>query len=128
VNTANDGAVKHPAKASTKRRSEAGRVKLGSIDGSLSVTDSGVSTVDASLISPQDHASQAHQACHVGPVNPPPKARKSSAALRAIGERANTLFKTTFKALRRVSLDPSRINDIVGGALVLLHFEHNRTT
>jgi hypothetical protein len=50
------------------------------------------------------------------------------AALRAIGERANTLLKTTFKALRRVSLDPSRINDIVGGALVLLHFEHNRTT
>jgi hypothetical protein len=50
------------------------------------------------------------------------------AALRAIGERANTLLKTTFKALRRVSLDPSRIGDIVGGALVLLHIEHNRTT
>ncbi len=50
------------------------------------------------------------------------------AALRAIGERANTLLKTTFKALRRVSLDPGRISDIVGGALVLLHFEHNRTT
>lgn len=50
------------------------------------------------------------------------------AALRAIGERANTLLKTTFKALRRVSLDPSRISDIVGGALVLLHFEHDRTT
>lgn len=50
------------------------------------------------------------------------------AALGAIGERANTLLKATFKALRRVSLDPSRIGDIVGGALVLLHIEHNRTT
>jgi hypothetical protein len=50
------------------------------------------------------------------------------AALRAVGERANTLLKTTFKALRRVSLDPSKIGDIVGGALVLLHVEHNRTT
>jgi hypothetical protein len=50
------------------------------------------------------------------------------AALRCIGERANTLLKTTFKALRRVSLDPSMISSIVGGALVLLHFEHDRTT
>jgi hypothetical protein len=50
------------------------------------------------------------------------------AGLRALGERANTLLKTTFKALRRVSLDPSRIGDIVAGALVLLHTDHNRTT
>ena len=50
------------------------------------------------------------------------------AALRAVGERVNTLLKTTFKALRRVSLDPSKISDIVGGALVLLHVEHDRTT
>ena len=49
-------------------------------------------------------------------------------ALRAIGERANSLLKTTFKALRRVSLDPGRIGDIVAGALVLLHIEHDRTT
>jgi hypothetical protein len=48
--------------------------------------------------------------------------------LRAIGERANTLLKTTFKALRRVSLDPSHLSDIVAGALVLLHTEHDRTT
>jgi hypothetical protein len=49
-------------------------------------------------------------------------------ALRAVGERANSLLKTTFKALRRVSLDPGRIGDIVSGALVLLHIEHDRTT
>lgn len=50
------------------------------------------------------------------------------AALRAIGERANSLLKTTFKALRRISLCPWRIGDIVAGALVLLHTEHDRTT
>jgi hypothetical protein len=49
-------------------------------------------------------------------------------ALRAVGERANSLLKTTFKALRRVSLDPGRIGDIVAGALVLLHVEYDRTT
>jgi hypothetical protein len=49
-------------------------------------------------------------------------------ALRAVGERANSLLKTTFKALRRISLDPGRIGDIVAGALVLLHIEHDRTT
>jgi hypothetical protein len=34
----------------------------------------------------------------------------------------------TFKALRNVSLCPWRIGDIVAAALVLLHFEHGRTT
>lgn len=43
------------------------------------------------------------------------------AALRAIGERANTLLETTFKAMQRVGLDPGMITAIVGGALVLLH-------
>lgn len=50
------------------------------------------------------------------------------AGLRSIGERANTLLKTPYKALRRVSLDPSAISRIATGALLLLHFEHNRTT
>ena len=34
----------------------------------------------------------------------------------------------TFKALRNVSLDPWRIGTIVAAALVLLHFDHTRTT
>ncbi|MFD0508124.1 transposase family protein [Streptomyces chiangmaiensis] len=42
-------------------------------------------------------------------------------------ERANALFKTTFKALRRVSLDPSRITQIAAAALVLLQLEYDRT-
>jgi hypothetical protein len=47
--------------------------------------------------------------------------------IHGIGERANTLLKTTFKALRRVSLAPSRITQIAAAALVLLQLEHGRT-
>jgi hypothetical protein len=47
---------------------------------------------------------------------------------RAVGERGNSLLKTTFKALRNISLCPWRIGTIVAAALVLLHIEHNRTT
>jgi hypothetical protein len=49
-------------------------------------------------------------------------------ALRALGERANSLLKTSFKALRRWRGCPWRIGDIVAAALVLLHHEHHRTT
>jgi hypothetical protein len=49
-------------------------------------------------------------------------------ALRALGERANSLLKTTFKALRRWRGCPWRIGDIVAAALVLLHHERHRTT
>jgi DDE superfamily endonuclease len=49
-------------------------------------------------------------------------------ATRALAERGNSLLKTTFKALRRVSLCPWRIGDITAAALVLLHIEHGRTT
>jgi hypothetical protein len=49
-------------------------------------------------------------------------------ATRAIAERGNSLLKTTFKALRRVSLCPWRIGAITAAALVLLHHEHGRTT
>ena len=49
-------------------------------------------------------------------------------ALRALGERANSLLKTTFKALRRWRGCPWRIGDVVAAALVLLHHEHRRTT
>jgi len=50
------------------------------------------------------------------------------AATRAPAERGNSLLKTTFKALRRVSLCPWRIGAITAAALVLLHHMHNRTT
>jgi hypothetical protein len=49
-------------------------------------------------------------------------------AVRALGERANSLLKTTFKALRRWRGCPWRIGDVVAAALVLLHHEHSRTT
>jgi DDE superfamily endonuclease len=50
------------------------------------------------------------------------------AATRAPAERGNSLLKTTFKALRRVSLCPWRIGAITAAALVLLHHMHDRTT
>jgi len=50
------------------------------------------------------------------------------AATRALAERGNSLLKTTFKALRRVSLCPWRIGAITAAALVLLHHEHGHTT
>jgi hypothetical protein len=50
------------------------------------------------------------------------------AATRAPAERGNSLLKTTFKALRRVSLCPWRIGAITAAALVLLHREYGRTT
>jgi hypothetical protein len=49
-------------------------------------------------------------------------------AVRAIGERGNSLLKTTFKALRNVSLCPWSIGRITAAALVILHIEHDRTT
>lgn len=46
--------------------------------------------------------------------------------VHGVCERANSLLKTTFKALRRVSLDPSRITKIAAAALVLLQLEYGR--
>jgi hypothetical protein len=46
--------------------------------------------------------------------------------VHGIAERANSLLKTTFKALRRVSLCPWRISAIAKAALFLLHLEHDR--
>jgi hypothetical protein len=48
--------------------------------------------------------------------------------LRCLGERANSLLKTTFKALRRYRGCPWRLGEIVAAALVLLHHENHRTT
>ena len=52
---------------------------------------------------------------------------KAHNAVRAIGERGNSLLKTTFKALRNVSLCPWTIGRITAAALVILHI-HDRTT
>jgi hypothetical protein len=48
--------------------------------------------------------------------------------VHAVAERANSLLKTTFKALRRVSLAPGRIGAIVAAAFVILRLEHGRHT
>jgi hypothetical protein len=47
---------------------------------------------------------------------------------RARAEQANSRLKTTFKALRHISLSPQAIGDIVAAALVLHHHHHARTT
>jgi DDE superfamily endonuclease len=44
-------------------------------------------------------------------------------ALRAPAERANSLLKNTWRALRRISLDPWRIGAITAAALVLLQLQ-----
>ena len=43
--------------------------------------------------------------------------------LRAPAERANALLKQTFKALRHITLDPSRATEVAAAALVLLHLQ-----
>jgi hypothetical protein len=48
--------------------------------------------------------------------------------IHGVAERANALLKVTFKALRRVSLDPGSITRIARAALVLLQLETGRTT
>jgi hypothetical protein len=49
-------------------------------------------------------------------------------ALRCLGERANSLLKTTYKALRRYRGCPWRLGTITAAALVLLHHDNHRTT
>ena len=53
---------------------------------------------------------------------------KAHNRVRAIGERANALLKMTFRALRNVSVNPWRIGTIAAAALVILHYDHARTT
>ncbi len=43
--------------------------------------------------------------------------------LRAPAERANALLKSTWKALRRVTLSPERITTIIAAAFILLHMQ-----
>ena len=59
-------------------------------------------------------------------IIPARPARARGEAAHGVCERANSLLKTTFKALRRVSLDPSRITKIAAAALVLLQLEYDR--
>ena len=54
--------------------------------------------------------------------------RSRAPSRRAAAKRGNFLLKTTFEALRRVSLCPWRIGAITAAALVFLHREHGRTT
>lgn len=49
-------------------------------------------------------------------------------ALRCLGERANSLLKTTYKVLRHYRGCPWRLGRIAAAALVLLHHENHRTT
>jgi hypothetical protein len=44
-------------------------------------------------------------------------------AIRAPAERANALLKSTWRALRRITLDPWRIGAITSAALVLLQLQ-----
>ena len=44
----------------------------------------------------------------------------------SIGQRTNSLLKTTFKTLRRISLRPWHIRAITKATPVPLHLEHNR--
>lgn len=44
--------------------------------------------------------------------------------LRCLGERGFALLVERWKALRRVTMSPSRITDLARAALVLVHFEH----
>lgn len=75
-------------------------------------------TITVAVKKPTDAQLTAQQRAH----------NKAHNAKRAVGERGNSLLKTTFRALRNVSLCPWRIGKIVAAALVLLHIEHTRTT
>lgn len=54
--------------------------------------------------------------------------RAGHGALRALGERADSLLKITFKALRRWRGCPWQTGTVVAAVLVLLHREYYRTT
>ena len=60
---------------------------------------------------------------HLGKDN---QARNLLTALRASTERANALLKSTWRALRRVTVCPRRIGTIVAAALVLLTMQRSR--
>lgn len=90
-------------------------------EGLITLTDLGYENLSPAMRHPvkkparQDLAED-HQACN-----------QLIRGVHGITERANSLLKTIFKALRRVSLDPWRIGVITRAALVLLQLEHGRT-
>jgi hypothetical protein len=61
-------------------------------------------------------------------VPPTPFVTSVSAGPPVAGTAVTLSLKTTFRALRRVSLCPWRIGAITAAALVLLHHQHGRTT
>src|SRR6266516_3665859 len=79
VNTTSVGLVKHPAKASNNRRSEAGKVRPGSIGGSLSVTT--VVLEPPMLLSSHPKITHPKLTTRVTPTRPR-KARKSRCHVR----------------------------------------------
>jgi hypothetical protein len=92
---------------------------------------------DAEHAALADLGYEGERAALTTPIKQPPGRRLTAdertvnllhAATRGPGERGNSLLKTTFKALRRVSLCLWRIGAITAAALVLLHHEHGRTT
>ena len=91
-------------------------------DGQLGLADLGYEGEAEILRVPIKKAGGTHLTCDQQTYN------GVHGALRALDERANSLLKTTFKALRRWRGCPWRIGDIVAAALVLLHHEHHRTT
>ena len=58
----------------------------------------------------------------------PPTCSLLHAPVHGPGRRGNSLLKTTFKVLRRVSLCPWRIGAITAAALFLLDHQRGRTT
>ncbi|MGY3205341.1 hypothetical protein ACVW19_005856 [Streptomyces sp. TE5632] len=62
-----------------------------------------------------------------GPTEAQQTYNKVIRGVHGVCERANSLPKTAFEALRRVSLDPSRITQIAAAALVLLRLGYDRT-
>ena len=62
----------------------------------------------------------------IRPGDPNRHTTTPSADIHGVSERANSSLKTTFKALRRVSLGPNRITEIAAAALFLLQLEYGR--
>jgi hypothetical protein len=91
-------------------------------DGQLALADLGYEGEPATFKIPFKKPKNAELTCDQQTYN------AVHGALRCLGERANSLLKTTFKALRRYRGCPWRLGDVVAAALVLLHREHGRTT
>ncbi|WP_405834835.1 transposase family protein [Streptomyces sp. NBC_01176] len=70
-------------------------------------------SVTPSKSAPEVHCAEAQQTYN-----------KVVRGIHGVCERTSSVLETTFKALRRVSLDPSRITEIAAATLFLLQIEH----